>query len=212
MNTSNNISRKPKFVPYFVAICATVCFLLSVGSSMWPRHWHYTKLERLSSDNSRSVPFAFFCHEPNILIINGVACKREPSKPYEIAGGAGMLQISGLGFMGSNLEQTPGAIVGFSHAYHYLTTPPRIYFSHDSTFKVFHISRSMWRRNVEIHVDDKVFHLSNRRVPLVLLIEEDTRVTKIENFEQTFGCSLASFLQRPYVLTLLPECSRDSGY
>ena len=108
---------------------------------------------------------------------------------------------NGLGFMGQFAERPLGGN-GFSTEYSFWQISPRIYFEQDGIFKTFYIKPS-WGKRYEIRVDDKVFRSTDRRVPLILLIEKGGEVRKIESFEQTFGITLDSFLQHPSILTPL---------
>jgi hypothetical protein len=146
---------------------------------------------------NRDIPSAFFIKELNILIINGVTCEPEPS--IRISGpGSGRMQISGVGYMGfvgdSNIEKTPDMLKGFGTVYHFLHTSPRIYFSHNQTFKTFYIVRTGWR-TYGLQVDGKVFR-ADGQIPLAIIIEEGGDVVEVKSFEKTFGVTLESFLRR----------------
>jgi len=151
------------------------------------------------------MPYAFFCEEPNILIIDGAALEQGASERF-LQEGRGLLQISGVGFRGfsTDIEQGSVTVQGFSPTYHWLYMSPRIFFVNGHTSKVFHIKRSWWHASVKLQVDNKDF-LTDGQKPLIIVIGNDGNIVEIESLKNTFGVPLESFLQMP--TPLLPLSS-----
>jgi len=204
---SDNFSSKFNFMLGLAIVGTVICLLLYlVVSFALPHNWHYTTFYLVAENNKPSIPFAFFAREPNVMIINGTALMRKPVVPHLLRG-TSKLQVSGVGFRGSDIdiEKISTTVYGFSSAYHYLHTSPRLFFSDGQTSQVFQIRR-LWWNSYEFRVGDEKFQ-TKRQIPLILLIEECGNVVEIESFAKTFGITLDAFLKEPIALLPLANAS-----
>lgn len=201
----------PKNIIVYVAIACIILSVYFVVYLLWPRYWHYSYWDEperadIIGNSPPQNMLGVYCQEPNILILNAKACPKGDEKlNYHLSGrGTSMIQVSGVGFMGSSSGTSIGYIVT---DYHFRKVTPRIYFVGSDLHKEFHIKNPL-AAVVEIQVDDHVFQ-AKRDKPLVLLIQEDGTVIEVESFEETFGMDFYEFLQTPAPLSLKTEDEQD---